>query len=132
MKKESAMNRSIAAAAVFALTPLFSGCVAAVHSYSLPLSGADARGYFAPIATCATQRSLQSVKHHDSVNVRAVPGAWVQYMAQNGAFNMVVVVEDGSGGPEAVHRRVAAAKRRGDEIFACAQAAGPQPVEPDP
>jgi hypothetical protein len=121
------MNRGFVAA-LLALAPL-AGC-AAVHSYALPLSGAEARAYFDPIAVCASQRNLDNVKHPNSVNVRAVPGAWVQYMVQNGGLNMVIVVDDGSGGPETVRHRSLAAKRRGDEIFACAQAAGPQPIAP--
>ncbi|APR82359.1 Hypothetical protein A7982_07708 [Minicystis rosea] len=91
------------------------------RSYALPVSAAEGPAFFAPIAACASSENLQSVRHSDSLNVKAVPGVWVQYMVQPPAFNMVVVVEDSAGGPEAVAARAAAAKAKGDEIFACAE-----------
>jgi hypothetical protein len=124
------VNRALSAA-VLAVVPLLGGCVAAVQSYPLPASGDGGRALFASIASCAAAQNLEAVKHPDSVNVRAVPGAWVQYMAQGSGFNMVVVVDDASGGRDAVHRRTAAAKQKGDELHACAEAAGPQAIPPE-
>lgn len=127
------MNRVLALVA--AAAPLLAGC-GAVYSYPLPASPGDARDMFAPIGQCAAAQNLPSAKHPDSINVNAVPGAWVQYMVQPNGFNMVVVVHDTSGGGPAIGERAAAAKQKGDEIYACAarapRVAGAAPPPPPP
>jgi hypothetical protein len=112
--------------AVLAVFPILEAC-GAVQTHPLSVSANDGRALFPSIETCAAERKLEAVKHPDSVNVRAVPGAWAQFMAQGPRFNLVVAVEDQSGGPQAMQERAASAKKVGDEIFACALAAGPKP-----
>lgn len=128
------MNRVLALVAALAV-PLLAGC-GAVYSYPLPAPAAGARDLFGPIGQCAAAQNLPSAKHPDSINVNAVPGAWVQYMVQPNGFNMVVVVHDSSGGAQAIGERAAAAKAKGDEIYACAErsprvaSAAPPPPPP--
>lgn len=102
------------------------GACAASQSHPLSVSATEGRALFTSIATCAADRKVEAVQHPDSVNVRATAGAWAQFMAQGSQFNLVVVVDDSTGGPQAMQERAAAAKKTGDEIFACAVAAGPK------
>jgi hypothetical protein len=115
------MTRTLAAASVASLFAL-AGCAPA-QTYPLSASADEGRALFPALLSCAADRKLEAVQHPSSVNVRAVPGAWAQFMAQGSAFALVVVVEDTSGGPEGAQQRAASAKSKGDELFACAVAA---------
>lgn len=95
------------------------GC-GGVQSYPLPVSADDARYTFAPLKACASQQGLQISEHPDSVNVRYDASTWVQFMIQGPSYNMVVVMM-GTSVPEPERpARLAAAKAKGDELFACA------------
>lgn len=97
-----------------ALSLLLSGCAAAA-SYRLPISAADAPRYFQPIGVCANEAGLSSVQHPSSVNVKYNDSVWIQYMVSNQTYDMVIVGEDPAQD----------AKKKGDELFACAQKKGP-------
>lgn len=99
------------------------GC-GAVESYRLSVSADMAPRYFSPIAACAEQQKLTVSQHPSSIHVAFDDATWIQFMIQNGAFNMVIVV-DSSVAEEQRPARVDAAKAKGDAIFACALQAGP-------
>jgi len=124
---EGDMKKAFAVVVVLAL----GGCVPS-QAHPLSVSAKEGRALFSSLAACASARQAEAVQHPDSVNVRAVPGAWAQFMAQGERFQLVVVVEDASGGPQVVQERAAAAKKVGDEIFSCALAAGPMPPPASP
>lgn len=93
------------------------------RSFRLPLSAAEARGTFPPLAVCAGAEGLQAVEHPNSINVRYDTSTWVQFMIQNDHYNMVVIVDDGV--PEAERpARVDAAKVKGDALYACSVKGG--------
>jgi hypothetical protein len=110
-------------AAVAAGFVVLSACAAA-SSYRLPINGAEAPRYFQPIGVCAGEAGLTSIQHPSSVNVKYNDSVWIQYMVQGEAYNMVVVGEDPA----------LEAKKKGDEIFSCAQGKGPgeMPVQTTP
>ncbi|MFO0759470.1 MAG: hypothetical protein U0359_23465 [Byssovorax sp.] len=101
---------------------LLGASVAACGGFSstpLPVGVDKARDTFAPIAACAAKSGFEIAQHPDSVNVQVEPGIWVQYMIQGPSYNMVVVLSgDVPEGERAA--RMTAAKKKGDEIFACA------------
>lgn len=90
------------------------------RSYRLPLAAAQARVTFSPIAACADQRELQYSEHPDSIHVKTDEVSWVQYMVQNDAYNMVVIVDDSKVGAEVLEAKFTATKKVGDEVYQCA------------
>lgn len=100
-----------------------SACVAAA-SYRLPIQGAEGPRYFQPIGVCAAEAGLSSVQHPSSVNVKYNDAIWIQYMVRGDSYDMVVVGEDPA----------LEAKKKGDELFACAKVKGPgeMPAQPAP
>jgi hypothetical protein len=88
------------------------------QSYPLPVSAGEAHHTFAPLGACASQAGLKFVTFPEAVNVR-YEGTWVQFMIQNGAYNMVIIVSTDVPEPDRPARLVAA-KAKGDELFACA------------
>lgn len=110
-------------ALVVVLAACSSACVAAA-SYRLPIQGAEAPRYFQPIGVCAGEAGLSSVQHPTSINVKYNDAIWIQYAVRGDAYDMVVVGEDPA----------LEAKKRGDEIFACAKQKGPgeMPKQPEP
>lgn len=116
--------------AALAIALLTAAC-GGMHTYPLPVSAANAHRTFAPISACAGRQGYQVALHADSINVRVDPLVWVQFMIQGPAYNMVVVV---SGDVPEHERaaRAAAAKAKGDALFACAQKAGAGGTSPGP
>lgn len=103
------------------------------QSYRLPVSAEQGRAFYPPLAACASQRSLQAVEHPDSFNVRFDSETWVQFMAQNQQFNMVILLGKAVPEPERP-ARFQAAKAAGDELFQCATSSvvAPALVVPPP
>ena len=64
-------------------------------------------------------REKLAVEHPDSFNVRFDSETWVQFMAQNQQFNMVILLGKAVPEPERP-ARFQAAKAAGDELFQCA------------
>ncbi|OGQ89899.1 MAG: hypothetical protein A2289_09310 [Deltaproteobacteria bacterium RIFOXYA12_FULL_58_15] len=75
---------------------------------------------FASIAACADERGLQVSEFDDSIHVRVDETAWVQYMIQVDAYNMVLIVDDKVVPPNEIEAKFTAVKTTGDEIFQCA------------
>ncbi len=91
------------------------------RSYRLPLAGHEAHKTFSPIAACADQRSMEYSEHPESIHVKTDEVSWVQYMVQNDAYNMVVIVDDKKvAAGEALEAKFTATKKIGDEIYQCA------------
>ena len=100
---------------------MLGGC-GGYQSYRLPVDPITAYSMFPALGGCATARNLQSVEHpapNGSVNVKYDPATWIQYMVQEPAFNMVLLLDKSVPEPER-QGRYQAAKQKGDEIFACA------------
>lgn len=98
---------------------LFAVSCATAASYRLATPASEARTTFPAIGACATKQGLESIEHPASFNVKLDAETWIQYMVQQDAFNMVVVVGNGVPEPERPARS-ASAKTKGDELFDCA------------
>lgn len=94
----------------------------------MPGSGANyvlqtdraAKANFGPIVSCAGEAGFQSTQDEDAVNVLLGDGAAVSYVDRTTSFDMLVTV--GASVPEAERAdKMSAAKKKGDEIWACAK-----------
>lgn len=104
---------------VLVCTVALSGCGAA-KSYRLPMAAAQASSTFAPLASCAQARGHEFAEHPDSLNVKFDDATWVQFMIQNDAYNMVIVVDDKVVPAAELDARFGAAKAEGDAMWSCA------------
>lgn len=110
--------RSLAVAGIFALT--LSAC-GTYKTYRLPVAAHEAPATFAPIASAADELGLEYAELPTAINVRYDPHTWIYFTIQNDAYNMVIAVGDEVPSDQAP-ARAAAAKQKGDELWALAMA----------
>jgi hypothetical protein len=105
--------------------------------YPLPVSAAEARSTFAPIATAASNLGYKYGQWDDSVSVEPDPTTRITYMfGASGNYVMCVTIKD-KNVPGGLDAAFAAGKRKGDDIWNQAMALRPAPapvliVAPDP
>ncbi len=108
------------------------GCLAGClpfKYYPLPVSAAEARSTFAPIATAASNLGYKQWQWPDSVSFEPDPVTRVTYMfgAGESTYIMCVTIKDKNmpGGLEAAF---AAGKAKGDDVWQRAMALRPPPA----
>ncbi len=85
--------------------------------YPLPVSAAEARATFAPIATAASHLGYQYYQHSDRVIVEPDDKTRLDYMFDaSGNYAMCVMLKD-KPAPEAREAAFAAARERGEELW---------------
>jgi hypothetical protein len=106
------------ALALFALAA--SGC-GSYRAHRLPMGVGEAKSSFAPLASCASEKGYEFHEFDDSVNIKTAPSTWVQFMIQNDAYNMVIIVDDKMVAAPELEGAFTTAKTEGDALWACAK-----------
>lgn len=106
------------ALSLFALA--VSGC-GAYRAHRLPMAVGEAKSSFAPLASCASEKGYEFHEFDDSVNIKTAEPTWVQFMIQNDAYNMVIIVDDKKVPAPELEAAFTTAKESGDALWACAK-----------
>jgi hypothetical protein len=90
--------------------------------YPLPVSAADARATFAPIATAASNLGYRFYQHPDRVIVEPDARARIDFMFDaSGNYSMCVMIKE-KNPPGGVERAIAEARAKGDDLWSRAMA----------
>lgn len=120
MRSSSTLLRLALASAVLAL-----GACTPFKYYPLPVSSAEARATFAPIATAASNAGYKQWRWDDSVSFEPDAVTRVSYMfGASGEYVMCVSIKD-KNVPGGVEAAFAVGKQKGDEIWNQAMALRP-------
>ncbi|MBA3549686.1 MAG: hypothetical protein H0T76_24675 [Nannocystis sp.] len=94
-----------------------------------PIAGpqGDPQALFEPLIVCATAERLTFQLKPGALHVLVKPGIWAQFTPRRSLYTLVLVVDDGSSGGDR-EGNIAAAKRKSEELFACARPPDPVPA----
>jgi hypothetical protein len=107
------------------------GCMP-LRYYPLPVSAAEARATFAPLATAASNLGYKQWQWNDSMSFEPDPYTQVSYMVgPTGTYVMCVMIKD-KNAPGGLDTAFAAGKAKGDDVWNRAMALRPSIPMPPP